>query len=166
MIIFDLDGTLANCQHRKHFVDPRLNLENANEWKKDWRKFFEACDKDIPIDPVLEILCTLLFSGKEVQIWTGRSEFVRDKTVNWIKQNLESYYKMRSWPLESYNLKVKMREIGGPIPQEVIKEKWFDQAIADGKIVEYVIDKNPKVVKMWRRRGVFVVDVNQSALKF
>lgn len=26
MIIFDLDGTLANCEHRRHFVDPEIEL--------------------------------------------------------------------------------------------------------------------------------------------
>lgn len=26
MIIFDLDGTLANCEHRRHFVDPAIKL--------------------------------------------------------------------------------------------------------------------------------------------
>lgn len=25
MIIFDLDGTLADCEHRRHFVDPSDN---------------------------------------------------------------------------------------------------------------------------------------------
>ena len=31
MIIFDLDGTLADCEHRRHFVDPEKNPEIISE---------------------------------------------------------------------------------------------------------------------------------------
>ena len=31
MIIFDLDGTLADCEHRRHLVEPEKN-ENFARW--------------------------------------------------------------------------------------------------------------------------------------
>jgi phosphoglycolate phosphatase-like HAD superfamily hydrolase len=39
-VIFDLDGTLADLTHRLHYV------KNGN---RNWDKFFEECDKDLPI---------------------------------------------------------------------------------------------------------------------
>ena len=80
MIVFDLDGTLADCSHRRHFVDPRCNPDyenkpqpfdwtdpttsyidhwvnkktNKEDWKPDWKAFFEACDKDTLIFPVAD----------------------------------------------------------------------------------------------------------------
>ena len=40
-IVFDLDGTLANTDHRAHFVD-------RTKGKPDWRAFYAACDADTP----------------------------------------------------------------------------------------------------------------------
>jgi len=74
MIIFDLDGTLADCEHRRHFVDasylqgcdhwhsiPNHPIDMCNDcknrwdrWKPDWKSFYEAYDKDTPIESVLD----------------------------------------------------------------------------------------------------------------
>lgn len=61
---------------------------------------------------------------------------------------------------------LKMRPIGDSTPDDVLKEKWLDEALKEGKNVEFVFDDRPKVVRMWRRRGVFVFDVNQSGEEF
>ena len=46
LYIFDLDGTLALIEHRRHFVArPR--------GEQDWKAFYAACDKDAPNDPVI-----------------------------------------------------------------------------------------------------------------
>ncbi len=42
----------------------------------------------------------------------------------------------------------------------------LDEALAEGKKIEFFFDDRPKVVRMWRRRGVFVFDVNQSGREF
>lgn len=85
MIIFDLDGTLADCEHRRHFVDATKSMEHppyyivkedlsteiggyenpitGKKFKPDWKAFFEACDKDRPIDPVVEIIDGLYFNS-------------------------------------------------------------------------------------------------------
>jgi FMN phosphatase YigB (HAD superfamily) len=42
-IIFDIDGTLMDISHRKHFVDGD---------KKDWQAFKNATIKDTPIDMI------------------------------------------------------------------------------------------------------------------
>jgi hypothetical protein len=74
MIIFDLDGTLANCEHRRHFVDsscisskedfekwikPFHDAKECPRWKQDWKAFYEACDKDTPILPVFSFFNTI-----------------------------------------------------------------------------------------------------------
>ena len=41
-IIFDLDGTLANDDHRLEYIENRLN---DPEWIADWKKYF-SLDKD------------------------------------------------------------------------------------------------------------------------
>jgi hypothetical protein len=176
MIIFDLDGTLADCEHRRYFVDlkiiiPMTNEEMFNKMKKlmknekiearkpDWKSFYEACDKDLPIEPVIDIIKSLhrwdyYDDCEDVHIWSGRCESVRDKTVLWLDKHGITYESL------------KMRPIGDYTPDEILKEKWLNEELAQGKTVEYVFDDRPKVVRMWRRHGIFVFNCSQHDRDF
>lgn len=188
MIIFDLDGTLADCEHRRHFVDPKKNYSltfvppgiASNEkpfgwytkenirWHSNYQAFYEACDKDEPIESTIKILHTIMRDNlahddkhfhTEIQIWSGRCESVRARTNTWLM--------MKAGITDLNILKnLKMRPIGDSTPDDVLKEKWLDEALKEGKNVEFVFDDRPNVVRMWRRRGVFVFDVNQSGEEF
>jgi hypothetical protein len=193
MIIFDLDGTLADCEHRRHFVDPEKNINYLNEvhsvelviafecdepspkpryfhkitgekFKPDWRAFYEACDKDVLIKPVAEIWNNyedeIYLNISNIYIWSGRCESVRKKTIQWLEDNL---FRIGYGCWDSI---LKMRPIGDSTPDEVLKEKWLDEALEQGKTIKMVFDDRPKVVKMWRRRGIFVFDCNQKGKEF
>jgi len=178
MIIMDLDGTLADCSHRRHFVDPRLCPEyrqtlhgdgrlsklfyydkRGNPFKPDWKAFYEACDQDSPIKPVIETFLSLSYepSNKDVVIWSGRCESVREKTLLWLEKNILEF---ECTP--SLDRILKMRPIGDNTPDDQLKEKWLDEALAEGKEIEMVFDDRKKVIDMWIRRGVFVFDVSQG----
>lgn len=184
--IFDLDGTLANCEHRRHFVDAAYRddcyyhfpatLTQSEGWyykdiflmceppkaKKfipDWKSFYEACDKDEPIIPVIqifysyyrELICPITkIKIDYIEIWSGRCESVRLKTEHWLFKN--------GFPLD---INLKMRPIGDNTPDDQLKERWLDEAISKGKTIQFVFDDRPKVVRMWRRRGIFVFNCNQ-----
>ena len=79
-VVFDLDGTLANCSHRQHLVE-------AGEWGT----YFDACDQDRPIPHAIAVLKALARDGHRVEIWSGRGEgptgSVRKKTVDWLIEN-------------------------------------------------------------------------------
>lgn len=47
-IIFDVDGTIADCEHRRHFVD------GTDSWK-DWKSFREQTKFDTPVQWVCDI---------------------------------------------------------------------------------------------------------------
>ena len=65
-IIFDIDGTLANLDHRLRHI--------LNE-PKDWDSFYRDIDKDQPIAPIT-LLCYSLFAMKEIDEMFGQeSEF-------------------------------------------------------------------------------------------
>lgn len=185
MIIFDLDGTLADCEHRRHFVEAPWDCCNpcyvllkkveaklaAEEeccawcggqsalWKRDWQAFYEACDKDKPIPPTIEIIKSLhgldyYAKCEDVHIWSGRSESVRDKTEAWLDSNGITFNQL------------KMRPVGDSTPDDELKERWLDEAISAGNKVDFVFDDRPKVVRMWRRRGIFVFNCLQSEREF
>lgn len=176
MIIFDLDGTLADCEHRRHFVvkpkqpectcdpqiygydEPPCDIHDWIDWKPDWKSFYEACDKDPPIQPVIDIWNQQISLGMmDVhQIWSGRCESVRDKTEKWLDKHLLCF--------NPKNL--KMRLIGDSTPDDVLKEQWLDEAINDGKTIDFVFDDSETCCNMWKRRGIFVFNCCQHDEEF
>ncbi len=66
LTIFDLDGTLALIQHRRHFVEGDL---------KDWKAFYAACDTDEPNEPVIATMERLRHEGADVWIFSGRRQW-------------------------------------------------------------------------------------------
>lgn len=178
MIIFDLDGTLANCEHRRHFVEKPHCYECGNnrayaemvgcfcyeiKFNPDWKSFYEACDKDDPIGPVIEMWnnyeVELAVGRAELEIWSGRCESVKNKTINWLENNL--FCGRSNWEEV-----LKMRPIGDNTPDDQLKEKWLDEALAQGHKIDFVFDDRPKVIRMWRRRGIFVFNCCQHEEEF
>lgn len=196
MIIFDLDGTLADCEHRRHFVDPSKrsdcyyhelsNLKQMEGWyylddisfpqsrvkfKPDWKSFYEACDNDEPIEPVMRCLRSWMETTIEIQIWSGRSESVRNKTNDWLDEHLSCEGDYPYFPKE----KIKMRPVGNTEPDDKLKEKWLNERCTSQEVfcgerevhdIEFVFDDRPKVVRMWRRRGIFVFNCCQYDYEF
>lgn len=188
MIIFDLDGTLADCEHRRHLINPEeypdlceysnyyidkqtnnpvVDLQGKASWRYKssgkpfivgWKSFYEACDKDKPIEPVIELWDQQISLGMMGvhQIWSSRCESVRSKTEKWLENHLLCF--------DSSQL--KMRPIGDNTPDDELKERWLDEAIEQGKTIDFVFDDRPKVVRMWRRKGIFVFYVNQTGKEF
>ena len=172
MIIFDLDGTLADCSHRQHFVENKYHYERVScdviqrvyenpNFKPNWDAFHDACDQDKPIPKTIQIFehfqrDTYGYPIPEVQIWSGRSESVVEKTQKWVDDNI-SYH---------CDVNLKMRPIGDTTPEDELKEKWLDEAIAQGKTIDFVFDDSETCCKMWRRRGIFVFNCAQHNEEF
>ena len=132
-IIFDLDGTLANCDHRQH-------LAKAGEWDA----FFAACDKDTPIVHTIEVLQALFRHGHSVEIWSGRGEgprgAVRDKTNEWLKKH-------GIWPFLKL---LRMRPHKDYRKDSELKTLWWR---SEGK-PDLVFEDRNRAVAMWREAGV------------
>ena len=182
MIIFDLDGTLADCEHRRHFIEAPedrcwrcfeylTDCEKIKEplftcscgrqpgiWRKDWQAFYEACDQDRPIQPVINIFYTMqdVYKINNMQIWSGRCESVREKTIQWLLQY--AHY--------DEDIVLKMRPIGDSTSDDQLKERWLDEALAQGNKVDFVFEDRPRLVRMYRRRGIFVFNCCQHEDEF
>ena len=170
MIVWNLDGTLANCEHRLHFIrEPDMWIANPEfvknpmqssimtnpEWrnfKPNWNAFYEACDKDKPIRAVCDILRDLSCEY-DYEIWSGRCESVRDKTEKWIQDYLYCTFNSD---------KLRMRPIGDYTPDDQLKERWLYEALAKGEKIDFVFDSDAASISMWKSRGVFVFDCRQD----
>lgn len=156
LYIFDLDGTIALIEHRRHFVEARRCLDagchgkgcelcDGSGWRKpNWRAFFAACVDDLPNLPVIDTLMSLLDAGADVWVWSGRSAEVMEQTKTWLQDHLIAD-----------DIPLCMRLEGDFTPDEELKAGWLDAMSAyDRRRLVAVFDDRNKVVAMWRSRGV------------
>jgi len=137
LYIFDLDGTIALIDHRRHLVEGET---------KEWRAFFAACVDDEPNHPVIDTLMHLLDSGADVWIWSGRSSEVMNQTKDWLADHLGSF---------GHGVPLMMRLEGDFTPDEVLKADWLDGLDSyDRRRLVAVFDDRDKVVSMWRSKGI------------
>jgi FMN phosphatase YigB (HAD superfamily) len=134
IVIFDIDGTLANVEKRVHHI---------NGDTRDWRSFFESMHTDSPIEPVVTLYQKLWdHTDYELYLLTGRPEKYREKTLKWC---------------EEHNIEVNrllMRPAYDPREDHVIKEDILHQIREEGHNVAFVVEDRNSVVAMWRRNGV------------
>lgn len=131
-VVFDLDGTIALNEHRQHFVQRAVG-------EKDWKSFFAACDKDAPYWQVIRTLEVLAATGNRVEIWSGRSAEVIDKTRSWLAQ-----HGLGSIPF-------RCRTAGDHTPDHELKKQWLDESSMKPDLV---FDDRDSVVAMWRENNV------------
>lgn len=159
MIIFDLDGTLALIEHRRHFIEGK---------DKNWNAFFEACDQDEPNWPVIAVLQALRERHPYIEIWSGRSDLVLAKTLNWLAaHNIpirlppadDQERLARKLADPSCRVTLRMRQEGDFTPDDELKMQWLEEVTVEGKLVEFVFDDRQKVVDMWRAKGIVCMQV-------
>ena len=144
-IVTDIDGTIANLDHRLHFIKP---IDGS---KKNFRKFLDACDKDLPKEDVIDmVINTYIGYGEHGNLiaCSGRGDECREKTQLWLDEHL---------PLVS---ELFMRERGDYREDYIIKENLLDFEILTRYHKVYcVFDDRNQVVDMWRRRGILCLQV-------
>lgn len=130
-IIVDIDGTLANINHRRKdlLVD------------KDWKKFNSRMDKDIINPWCLEII-NQFKSQYDIILATGRSEDFREVTLKWLKNN------------EVFYTKLFFRKSNDSRDDRIIKEEIFREKVSPSYDTLFVVDDRKKVVDMWREIGL------------
>ncbi len=133
-IIFDIDGTLADIEHRRAFLKQN---------KPDWKSFNDKMGDDTLNLPVVELYRTLWDSGKyEIIITSGRSESSRSLTEQWLVWNEVAFDRL------------EMRADGDYRADHIIKEEILHQLQGEGKNILFVVDDRQQVVDMWRRNGI------------
>lgn len=138
-IIFDLDGTLCDVEHRRRYVttEPR-----------NWDAFNAACVLDKPVPHVL-LMFSILWDrrqafGYEVLFCSGRSGKHWDETVEWLCAHLD---------LEPHEVNLRMRAADDRRPDNLVKKDMLDDIRKTHEVLFAVDDRN-QVVDMWRENGV------------
>ena len=161
-IICDLDGTLCDVEHRRHFVRPPKNTlvgpdgsmvqvlgnfepvamdQELPKFKKNWKAFFDGIPDDKLNQWCAEILHTMKASHPIV-LCSGRDDNQRRMTVDWLDKHEIQYDHLF------------MRGRGDSRRDDVVKEIILDFEILTRYNVHFTIDDRDQVVKMWRKRGL------------
>lgn len=152
VVICDLDGTLCNVDHRLHFVNCKF-IEGPHNpdgtcHKKDWKGFYSGIADDPVNQNVLDMLRAHTAAGRYVVFVSGRPETYKAETLKWLYEHYGSDF-----------LTLMMRRANDSKPDDEVKEDILNAHFPDkSKIVE-VIDDRPRVIRMWERNGLKVVDV-------
>lgn len=137
-IIVDLDGTLCNADHRRHFVETKGN--------KDWKSFYESLVCDEPNAWCVEIIEAMRHRGHQIIFVTGRPADYLPHTIDWLEKNLKM--------VALSNYLIYTRESGDYRKDNVVKTEIYNGYIAPKFNVLFCLDDRKQVVDAWRELGL------------
>lgn len=134
IIVVDIDGTIAKVRDR---------LKYLQQEKKDWDAFYEHCDEDEPIDEMCQLVADLFVLGRDIVFCTGRRESVREKTRNWLTQNV----------ISTYDDELLMRKNGDWRHDTEVKPELLQKAGITPDDVYFILEDRDSMVAKWRELG-------------
>ena len=141
--VFDIDGTLADCTHRLHFIEGK---------KKDYEAFYKACVDDKPIQPMINLHDHLSMAGYYFPFYvSGRPESSRRDTDAWLDKHCDAY--------TGY---AYLRADGDLRPDYEVKLELMDRLIKDTGVTQneiIIFEDRKRVVDAYRQAGYTVCDV-------
>ena len=136
--IFDVDGTLANSDHRDPYDESLVH-------------------KDALIRPVGEVFWSLFAAGFHIVVLSGRKNTSYEQTKEWIADRT-------GVPVNGFGL--VMRGALDNRPDWLVKFEMLRKLQGSGVNVLGVFDDRQQVVRMWETAGVHVFDVSQGKGEF
>jgi len=139
IVIFDIDGTLANINHRRAFVQSR---------PKNWPAFNRGMVNDTVYEDILWLYS--MFESRDdtiMLIASGRGSENRATTEKWLADNKITYEKLYMRPAKDSR------------QDYIIKQELLEQIRKDFGEPFMVFDDRTQVVDMWRRHGIRCMQV-------
>ena len=142
-VIFDIDGTLADNTHRLHFL--------TDEEKKDWKSFHAHLHLDTVHTHVAILYDALLNAEMEIILVSGRGEEYRKETEEWLRiHDFRDHFALFMRPFNNRN------------EDSLIKADIYERYIKPHFNVHFVVDDRPRVLRMWREKGLRTFDVGNG----
>lgn len=136
-VIFDVDGTIANNDHRRVWVQNK---------PKNWKAYNATMADDQPIDNIIH-LTQILCIHYHVLIVTARSDDYKQTTVDWLEKHMVPHTAIYFRKEKDYR------------DDTVVKSEILDKILEEGYNPVMVFDDRTKVVNMWRERGLQCLQV-------
>ena len=135
IVLCDIDGTIANNDHRQHLL---------KEFK-DWDKFFLELKNDSPIMSAINFINKEHHLNSQIIFITGRPYRYKKETQTW----LEKYF---FFPLE-----IVMRKDGDTRDKLIVKDEILDQFKLQN--IKFILENDEDLMMLWKQRKVTIVDV-------
>ena len=132
-IVVDIDGTMANVNHRLHHI----HKEN-----KDWNSFHSESENDKINLWCKELVSAMHLLNYKILFLTGRDDQYFDITKAWLGKH--------QIPFDD----IFMRKNGDFRHDTIIKRELYESFIKDTHDVLFVIEDRASVVDMWRQLGI------------
>ena len=151
IIVVDIDGTIADCSHRLHYIQGP---------DRDSDAFYDAVDKDEPIEDMIKFLRILYYTdveGVEFIFITGRRESCRRKTEKWLSKYIAGY----PAPL-------LMRKEGDKRPDTEVKPELLFEfqermlELGSDWTVDMIFEDRTSMVNKWRELGYRCLQVKDG----
>lgn len=140
-MLFDLDGVIANADHRQHLL--------ATSGRKDWKRFFAKAGEDSLIEEVAA-LTVLLDPSLQRILLTARPTSIQDITLEWL-----SRFSVR-WDL------LVMRREGDFAASPDAKRHAVQQLREHGFQILLAFDDDQRNVEMFRSEGIRCVYIHSG----
>lgn len=134
LVLFDIDGTLADIEHRRHHV---------MDGNHNWGAFFADMRDDAPNTPVVDLYKALKAGDQyELLVVSARPDNYRKLTEQWLVWNGIDFDRLI------------MRSAGDNRDDTLVKQEILDGLLAEGREIAFVVDDRDCVVDMWRKNGI------------
>ena len=170
IVIFDMDGTLADCMHRKIYLNVCKNCNETEEFhkepsvndcpgfisgKKNHKMFYSLVPQDTLIMPVWNWIRNCYYQNPpyEVLIVSGRpTDLAGDATVEWLR-----FYGV---PYDH----IFMRAAGDFRDDAIIKQEILDKILewVPKEQILFTVDDRPKIVRMWQQNDITCYNVGEG----
>ena len=131
VVVFDIDGTLADVSARLHHVRGK---------PKNWKAFFAAMSEDKAVHAIVRLCNVLHDAGMHVVLCSGRPEEYRRHTTEWLAREGVRYHELR------------LRRTGDRRSDTVAKREMLEGL--DRERILFVVEDRASVVEMWRAEGL------------
>lgn len=137
--IFDIDGTVADCSHRLHWIQGK---------KKDYLRFYADCILDKPIKDVIELVKDMHRAKYTIVFLTGRSDSSQVFTNAWLARHIEQV-----------PFSLMMRREGDYRPDYIVKVEALKHAGITPHSVMGIWEDRARVTEALRNEGYRVYQV-------
>jgi FMN phosphatase YigB (HAD superfamily) len=131
IVIFDIDGTLADVSERIHHLKKK---------PKDWDAFFAGMAQDQALESMVRLCNILHAAGLRIILCSGRNEAYRAETMAWLAEQGVNYHDLR------------LRSDEDRRNDAIVKREML--VGIDKSRVLFVVEDRSRVVEMWRAEGL------------
>ncbi len=153
-IIVDLDGTIAIDEHRR----PLIKSEG-------WNAYFNACLGDEPNQCVIDFMRSLQLQY-HIHILTGRAEYTRQMTDEWLRLNEVVYHNLLMRQNGHFDPTATSSDEKVFRPDHAVKQDMIDKLQLTPANTLCVLDDTDHMVKFWREKGFDCWQVRPQGVRY